>query len=230
MAPRPFKEYAVKAVRLDQFIPSVTDKLPATPLKGQVIRALREAAQKFCFETEVWKQPLDAMNLVADQVEYTLATDWQAEIRRIQSVFTKTAEDITAGRLGTEREMARDTYTPATGIYRFYASPSSVAVTNGLVFNVVLVPNMQTDELPEWITGLYGNAFVYGAIADMCTHKGAGPMYDMDTARLFNSKYEKIKNAVMSEVFRGNMNASPAINPLYNLAGAFSGTGYRVGG
>ncbi|MEI6165933.1 MAG: hypothetical protein WCS52_01945 [bacterium] len=220
----------MKAVRLDQLIPSVTDKLPATPLKGQVIRAIREAAQRFCFETEVWKQPLAAIDIVANQLTYTLAAEWQAEIRRIHSVFIKTDADVAAGRLGKERDCSGDTFTPATSEYRFKSSPSSIAVTDGLVITVVQVPNLQTDEMPEWITGLYGNAFVYGAIADLCTHKGAGPMYDADTAKLYNQKYEKIKNAAASEVFRSHMNASPSINPLYNLSGAFSGTGYRVGG
>ena len=220
----------MKAVRLDQFIPSVIDKLPATPLKGQVIRALRDAAQRFCFETEVWKEPLAAIDLVAGQVSYTLTTDWQAEIRRIHKVWVKTAEDITAGRLGSEHDCSKDTYTPSTAIYRFYTAPASAALADGLVIEIVLVPNLQTDEMPEWITGLYGNAFIYGAIADMCTHKGSGPMFDADTARLYNSKYEKIKTAVMAEAFRGNMNVSPSINPEYNMASAFSSSGYRVGG
>lgn len=220
----------MKAVRLNQLIPSVVDKLPATPLKGQVIRALREAAQTFCFETEVWKQPLVAMDLVAGQLTYTLSTDWQAEIKRIQNVRIRTAADIAANRLGTLRDCSRDTFTPATAEYRFDSAPSSVAVAGGLVFTVTLVPNLQTDEMPTWITGLYGTAFVYGAIKDMCTHKGAGQMHDPDTAKLYGAKYANMKTAVAAEVFKQNMNASPTVQPQYCLAGAFSSNGYRVGG
>ena len=220
----------MKAVRLDQLIPSVIDKLPATPLKGQVIRSIREAAQRFCFETEIWNEPLEAMDLVANQVNYTLSTTWQAEIRRIFSVYTKTDADIVASRLGTQRDMSRDTFTPATSIYRFYGAPSTTAVTSGLVFNVILVPNLQTDEMPEWITGLYGMAFVYGAIADMCSHKGAGPMFDADSAMLYGRKFEKMKTYAMGEAFRNHMNVSPAVNPLYNLADSGSNNGYRTGG
>lgn len=220
----------MKAVRLDQLIPSVVDKLPAAPLKGQVIRALREAAQRFCFETETWKEPLEAIDVVANQLEYELSTTWQAEIKRIHTVYIKTAADVTAGRLGQQHDLSPDTYTPSTGIYRFSSAPSTTAITDGMVITVVLVPNLQTDELPEYLVGLYGSAFVYGAITDMCSHKGAGPMYDADTARLYNNKWEKMKNAVMSEVFRQNMNASPGVAPLYNLASSMSSSGFRVGG
>jgi hypothetical protein len=220
----------MNAVRLDQLIPSVVDKLPAAPLRGQVIRALREAAQRFCFETETWKEPLDPIDLVASQLEYTLSTPWQAEIRRIHSIYIKTAADVTAGRLGQWHDPSYDTYTPSTGVYRFDSAPSGSAITNGMVITVVLVPNLQTDELPESLIGLYGSAFMYGAIADMCMHKGAGPMYDPETAKLYNNKWEKMKNNVMAEVFRQNMNVSPGVAPLYNMASAFSGTGFRVGG
>lgn len=220
----------MKAVRLDQLVSSVTDKLPAAPLKGQVIRAIREAAKRFCFDTELWKEPLTAMDLVANQLTYTLATDWQAEIRRIFKVNIKTASQVSSGDLGTEHDTSPDTYTPATSEYRFASSPSGVSVTSGLVFTVVLVPNLQTDELPEWIIGLYGDAFVYGAVADLCMHKGAGPMFDPGTAQLYNRKYANVKSNAMAEAFRGNMNSATTVQPLYNLAGSLSTGGYRIGG
>ena len=222
----------MQSVRLDQLIPSVQDKLPATPLRGQVIRSLREAAQTFCFETEIWKEPLAAVDVVSGQVVYDLSTTWQAEIRRIHSVCLKTAADITAGRLGDPRDCSLDTYTPATGEYRFFSAPSTSNIEGGLAFTCVLVPNLQTDELPQWIIGLYGMAFVFASIADLCSHKGAGPLYDEKTADKYARKYEKMKSNAMAEVFRQNMNASPAIQPQYNLAGAFNsiGSGYRVGG
>jgi hypothetical protein len=220
----------VKVARLDQLIPSVKDKLPASPLKGQAIRSLREAAQRFCFETEAWKEALPSVNTVANQTAYTLATSWQAEIRRIHSVYLKTAAEVTSGAIGTEHDVTYDTFSPATSVYRFGSAPASTAITGGLVFTVVLVPNLQADEIPEWLLGLYGMAFVYGAIADLCSHKGAGGMYDPETAKLYAMKYSSVKNNVMAEAFRGTMNASPSIQPLYNLAGAFSNLGYRVGG
>lgn len=220
------------AVRLDQLVSSVVDKLPAAPIKGQTIRALREAAKRFCFETEAWKETLAAMSLVANQKLYTLATDWQAEIRRIHSVHTKTAAEVADGvSLGTEWDRANDTYTPATREYRFYSAPSTTAISNGLVFKIVLIPHFQTDELPEWLVSLYGDAFVFGAVEELCSHKGAGELYDPDTAMRYGKRFNGIKSNVMAEVFRGYQNASPTFHPLYNTIGELAtSTGYRVGG
>jgi len=222
----------VKASRISLLIPSVVDKLPATPLPGQVLRALRDAAQRFCFETECWKEPLPAVDLTANTLTYTISTTWQAEVKRIYAVTLRTAADIAANRPGRDHDFSRDSYDPSTGVYRFYSAPSAIAVTDGLIFTCVLVPNLQTNEVNEWITGLYGTAFIYGAVADMCSHKGAGPMYDPQTAALYTSKYNQVKNNVNAEVFRNHMNVSPTIHPAYNMASAAlgMGSGYRVGG
>jgi hypothetical protein len=110
------------------------------------LQHLQQSARKFCEKSEAWQVKLDAINLVAEQVDYTLTPEFNAEIRRIAEVWIRTDSDVTDGLDGKLLDFDKYDFEPIGSVLTLADSVEpSAAVTDGLVVKVVLVPNLTTD-------------------------------------------------------------------------------------
>lgn len=149
----------LKVVKYTDLVPrmlrDLTNYAPATTLF-----ALQDAGRQFCDQSEAWYEKLTALDLVANQQEYGLSTDYVAQMKRIKSVHILTDEDVTAGREGKLVDPAHYRL-DLPGTLKFFEGfiPAS-SVTGGLVVEVVFVPTMGTSELPEWIMARWAEGII----------------------------------------------------------------------
>jgi len=150
----------------------MTPYLPGcdTPL---VLAALQAAGMDFCERSRVWEEDLAAMNIVAEQVDYTLTSPYDARIDGIESVEMNTAQGVTDGDEGGEVDPQFYEFDPATNVLTLAEDiEPQEAVTSGLVVRVVYVPRLLTKELAGWVLDQYGLAIVQKALGDL--QGGAG--------------------------------------------------------
>jgi hypothetical protein len=113
--------------------------------RALALQHLQQAARYFCIETEAWQEKLAAIDLKDATTSYTLTTDYEAEFRRIVTVWIRTETDVTNGDEGTVQDFDKYTFTPAATLELDDSIEPQEDVTDGLVVKVVLVPYLNTD-------------------------------------------------------------------------------------
>ena len=122
--------------------------LPEVPGCPSVLATqhIQQAARQFCTDSEAWREELPAIDLVAEDVTYTLTPSYDCEIRRVLKVWIRTEDDVTNGDDGTLLDFDDYEYAPAGSVLTLDDSVEpQEAVTDGLVVEVVLVPYLSTN-------------------------------------------------------------------------------------
>lgn len=121
-------------------------ELPGCPA-ALLTQHLQQAARKFCIDTEAYLEELAAIDLVAEDVTYTLTpAHTGCEIRRIKEVWIRTEEDVDDDLDGTLQAFDKYEFEPQTNVLTLDDSiEPQEAVTDGLVVKVVLVPFLKSD-------------------------------------------------------------------------------------
>lgn len=142
--------------KMSDLIPKMLMDVPRCE-EGLLFRTLREQAREFCEMTEAWRIELRAINIVTDQVEYTLPVPWDASIHRIILVTINDIERVdTQYDLEDERKLILDDSIKPTE-----------DITDGLEVEVVLRPHESTDDYPEAFFDRWHSAIVAGAKATL---------------------------------------------------------------
>jgi hypothetical protein len=103
---------------------------------------LQQACRKFADDTEAFRETLAAIDIVAEQVDYTLTPSWDCRIKKILGVWLRSSTDVTNDDEGVQQ--AEDYYKfvrPNTLTLADDIEPTT-AVTDGLIVEVVLVPEI----------------------------------------------------------------------------------------
>lgn len=122
--------------------------LPEVPGCPNVLalQHLQQAARKFCEQSEAWREKLPAIDLVAEDVTYTLTPSYDCEIRRVLEVWIRTEEDVDNDNDGTLQKYDKYEFEPEGSVLTLDDTiEPQEAVTDGLVVKVVLVPYLVTD-------------------------------------------------------------------------------------
>lgn len=151
-------------------VPEVGGRCPVVLMR----QALFSASREFCLRSQVWKETMDAINLVEDQTEYALRVPWEARIEKIAQVRQNTEAGVDAGIDGAEILPKDYTFEPneSGGTLTLDVAPQD-SVTNGLEVDVVYVPHMgKADapgrhQLPQWLMNRYGEALAAKAMAEL---------------------------------------------------------------
>jgi hypothetical protein len=157
---------ALQVVKYTDFLPrmmrDITNYVPAT-----AVFALQDAGREFCNRSEAWFEKLTAINIVADQQDYTLSTDYVAQFKRIKSIHILTSDDVTNSREGMLLSPAYyKLVLPNTLRFRTGSIPTT-AVTGGLVVEVVFAPTLGTNELPAWLMARWSEAIIGHAMSKL---------------------------------------------------------------
>jgi len=133
------------ATTFNDLLNLVLPEVPGCP-SALAVQHLQMAARQFCADTEAWREKLDPINLVANDLTYALTPLFDADVRRVMEVWIRTAADVTAGDDGTLLTYDQYEFDPTGSVLTLYDSiEPQLAVTSGLVVKVVLVPNLVTN-------------------------------------------------------------------------------------
>jgi hypothetical protein len=184
-------------VRYDQLYPGMAVELPGVEDRS-FLRALRDAGRRFCDRTEIWAWTLDPIDLVEEQLDYTLAHEWQAVIKRVLEVRINSEAGVTAGTKGNAQDESLYEFTPPSTLTLDDSLEPGADLTDGLEADVVLVPNLRCDEIPEYIIERWGEAIMAGAIAELKRQPNRG-WTDPDGAGYFQTQWNRGLNAALRE-------------------------------
>lgn len=156
---------------------------------GVMLVELRQAAREFCEKTDIWAVALDAIDLVANQEDYTLSPDNPAEIVKVVSIeFDPSTTRITTG----------FTFAPPSTLTLDAASTPTAAKTDGLIVNVVLKPSLLSNELPP-VLASWGEYIIARALYSLKIQPQM-PWSDLQGAGLWLARWNSGLNRAMSRV------------------------------
>lgn len=198
---------AVKTQAITELIPDVLDEVPgATDV--EISLALRSTIRRFLDKTEMWQEELPDLDVIADQRTYMPTIPYDVNIKRILWMRVKTAttddfddltdypEDYYDLIEDNQIYFLKDDYAPDT------------AVTDGIRIKAVLVPLMDSLDIPERIYNDWGDVFVAGAKAQLCRSPNkpyTNPKIEADNRFAYNDGVTR----ALAEKARRNKNATP---------------------
>ena len=187
------------ATLLTAWSPEILTQVVGVPVPGIKV-AVRNAAIKFCEETLLWTLTLDRISIVADTGAYDLALPalQDGQIINIDNVKFKEngASDDQFRRLDPISETQRDLVD--SGSWSFLSSPNpnayysdylnkqlnfyqipTVASVEGLLVKVNVRPEIDCDDLPDFLYKDYRQAIKHGALSELFGAK-AMAWYDLE--------------------------------------------------
>lgn len=163
---------------------------------GVIVDAIEEAYRQICEETEGWV--LKTVQSVSSQnVLYSAVSNYDVNVRRVITVKLR--------RVGDAREFAliepvpEDCYQLVeNGIY-FYSTNYLSMYHDGMIeITVAAMPNRTNVYLDSQMVEYYGNAIVYGAIAELAIQINR-PWYSEQMYGFYNDRYKKECSRIMAD-------------------------------
>ena len=193
-------------------LPLLVADLPGCP-ENVIVQALRQAARKFCIDSEAWVADAPVLSVVADQQSYTLTPTWGADIRRIVEVRINTADGVTNHRIG--RLLPAYCYhfaQPSTLVFEENYIPN-IGVTNALNIKYALVPQLLGAD-----NGIDWNGFFIPWMDGLCDRARADLMLmptkvwsNVKLGTYFDGQYWKSVNRAKVEVERRYTDMTPTV-------------------
>jgi hypothetical protein len=175
---------------------------------------LREVAREFCRATSVWRQPLAAVNLVANQATYTVTAPASSELVRIVSITV-------AGKLlWLDTDAPPESQTPKyeradppftlsgdlTTLTLIADEVPKAAFVGGLVLVGALSPSAAATTIPDFIKGQYSEAIRYGVLSRLMV-MGKKPWTDRPQGEKYEGKWNIECSFAATQGQRGNTRA-----------------------
>lgn len=178
-----------------------------------VDRHLVDMAREFCSTTGLWHQTLTAIDLVAEQATYTVATPASSELVRI-------TELTVAGELlwrlsdrGVDRQPEGEDAKYRTNEPPFSLSTDlaqitlmevpTAAVVGGLEIKAALKPTAAADTLPDFLKSQHSEAIRYGVLARLMV-MGKKPWSDRELAVTYDGRWRTAINFAAYQATVGN--------------------------
>ena len=137
---------------------------------------LREVAREFCTSTNVWRHPLTAISLVANQSTYTMPVPANSEVVRVVSL-TKAGDLLWADvesdddtRIRPKYGRHEPPYTLSSDLLQIVLAADEVptaALASGLVLVAALKPTAAASDIPDFILNQYSEAIRCGVLSRM---------------------------------------------------------------
>lgn len=143
-------------------------ELPGTTVLVRT-KALWNAAEKFCRESEAWREELPAIDIVTGQVDYNLVAEWDANIQRLEWVKLNNAAGVAAGIKPDPLDPRYWTMTPADPEYVTLHSDltPTADITGALTVKAILVPSRNSYDVADWFVNRYCSGIVAHAIGSL---------------------------------------------------------------
>lgn len=164
-------------------------------------REIIKGVRVLCDRSEAWVEELTPIDLVAEQLDYSLSTTWKAYIRRVVEVRRLSPEEVAAGYKGSVTAPQFYTFTPPDTLTFDQQLIPHEAVTAGLVVKVVLSPLWNCVEIPDWMFSRWAQGIEARTLFKLKAMRGT-PWYDPDGAALFLSEYNQTLGEAMGDTAR----------------------------
>ena len=175
---------------------------------------LRETAREFCRKTSAWRQALTAVNTVAGQAAYTLATPADSQLVRITELT------VNGVLLWRDRETEKADSTAVEPKYGVTAPPfdlsadltqltlhadevPTAAVTGGLVVTAALAPTATAATVSDFLLTQYSEALRYGTLSRLML-MAKKPWTDRPLAGVYEQRWHEALNFAAYQAGVGN--------------------------
>jgi len=197
---------------LADFYDLLLPELPgiATPM---VDLHLREVARDFCTKTSAWREDLTAIDLVAEQGTYTVATPASSELVRITelTVAGELLWRLSDRNEGRQNAGATPKYRPNQPPFTLSADLTELtllevpaaAVVGGLVIKAALKPTVAATTLPDFLKAQHSEAFRHGVLSRLMA-MGRKPWTDRDLAMVYDTLWNGAVNFAAYQATVGN--------------------------
>lgn len=200
------------AFHFSDLLPVMVSDLTACP-EPVMLQAIREAARRFALDTEAWIVKMRPMDIVGKQQRYTLAPDFDGEIRRVAEVRQNTADGAVNGLDGSlTAPWAYHLEQPSDLVFVNQMIPQ-VSVVNGLEVKVALAPFIQSqDSALDWegCFNVWADALTYHARMSLCLKPGK-PWSNPKLGAYFQSLYDREVGRAKVEVERRFTDMTPTV-------------------
>lgn len=170
-------------------------ELPQVPA-GMWLQQLQMAGRELCEDTEAWVDYLPSVDITEDDTTYNLNTGWDASIQRI--ILVKYGEDISeTSDNGILDESQYDFNGDRTLTLTFDPAED---ITDGLLVEAVLRPNISHTDLPEWFMERWAGAIMAKCFMNLMSMENK-PWTSASGYAKYKVKYQKSKNQAFMEKF-----------------------------
>jgi len=211
------------ATALTEFYDEVRSRVPGCPssiLQRETLNVLRD----ICERTNIWKDDLDAIDVVADTAEYALTAPSGADFVKGNPVDTAYFNDVPIGATtkklldatGVEWQ-SRSSSTPSSffiiypSTVRLYPTPSE-DTSEGLDIYAVLKPSLDATTVEDFFYDNHRDAVIAGVLARIFNQNGQ-PWYNDIAAKEENINYRKEVASILAEVQRGHVTTGLRAQP-----------------
>lgn len=175
---------------------------------------LRETAREFCHRTSAWRQALTAVDTVAAQAAYALATPADSELVRVTEL---TVNEILLWRHNAREQAGTDSddlpsygideppFTLDSNLTTLTLATDEIpdaAVTGGLVVTAALKPTAAAATLPDFLLTQHSEAIRYGTLARLMKMKK--PWGDRPLAMDYEMRWNQALNFAAYQAQVGN--------------------------
>jgi hypothetical protein len=144
------------AADLIELYPYIAPKAGSAP-KPSVLQCLLLVAHEFCDRTEIWREWIEDINIVADRASYNLSPDTPGLIKRIVQYKIE----------GAVRRLADVSLENNEDLVFYTEHVPTTAITDGMDVQVVVVPRFEGASLPQWVFDRYWAVLVCGVLRDL---------------------------------------------------------------
>lgn len=198
----------LKSIR--DYVPEVVSQVSGAT-DTEILFALRAAVRKFLQRTELWVEELPDVNLVAAQRTYYPVISYDADIARILWLKAKNATSDDFELMDNINEERYD-LVENNGIYfneAVYAP--GYTVVSGMRIKAVLVPTIESLELPIKIANEYIETIIYGA-KEILARTPNRPYTDLKAESDNRFLYNSGLNSALAEKSRNRKSKSRGIS------------------
>ncbi len=193
--------------------PLIVPELPGCP-EPVILQALKKTFRKFCQDTDAWREQLASIDLTEEQLNYDLASAFEADIRHIVEVRINTEEGIEEGNVGALIKPSLYTYFPEDTIRLETTYDAGTLllddslepaedVTDGLEVKVSIIPGINADEIDFTFLTHWSDAVIGGTIWWLMTMKDR-KWSDPNRAPLFMLDYNRGVSRARGETVGGH--------------------------
>lgn len=174
---------------------------------------LREVAREFCTKTSIWRQDLTAINLVASQAAYAVATPASSELVRITQLTVAGELLWQLSDRNVERQQdgvaaKYNTNEPPFSLSADFAQITLMevpteALTGGLEITAALQPTSSAATLPDFLKTQHSEAIRFGVLSRLMA-MGKKPWTDRELSAAYDVRWNAKLNFAAYQATVGN--------------------------
>lgn len=201
---------------LDDFLPQISPKAPGCPAPAAYI-ALVQAAREFCERTRTWRHSAEMVINDLDDIffeppEGATVMEFESVLFEGMKLEAKTTDWMDRCMRGWRKGLE--------GYPRFFTQLNEgtlriAPIENGiLTVNCFLKPNMDADQLPDYLLDQYGEVIAWGALGRLLSTPDQ-PFTDFNTGAAYLAAFDNKLSSLAYRGTTGQQRVRPRVRGTY---------------